>query len=117
MKTQNPVTVHILNKNGNTIMVGETGKPNTTKLRDIKIESAQERILNIDPCGDAVFTMEDALKVFRKPAKWVSISGPAKDYRRMLKGSNPAFEYWVDKLKPGEKLPRGKYFKSCEFFR
>ncbi|EEX1006378.1 hypothetical protein D3981_004359 [Escherichia coli] len=29
----------------------------------------------------------------------------------LCKGSNPAFEAWGDKLKPGEKLPRGKYFR------
>lgn len=35
----------------------------------------------------------------------------------VCKDSNPAFEFWVDKLQPGEKLPRGKYFRACEFIR
>ncbi|HCC7123572.1 TPA: hypothetical protein M8A27_004299 [Escherichia coli O157:H7] len=76
----------------------------------ITIESAQERIVSVDPDGDAVLTMEDAIKLlFREPAK--------KSYIPALKGSCPAFEYWVDRLQTGERLPRGKYFKSCEFLR
>lgn len=111
MKTTNieTVTQHVLMKDGNTVIVGETGKPKSTQLRDIKIESAQERIISIDSCGGAVITMEDVSKLFRK--------SPKVTYIRAFKGSNPAYEYWVDKLKSGEKLPRGKYFKSCEFFR
>lgn len=110
-------TKHVISENGNLIIIGETGKPNTTKMSDIKIESAQERIINIDPCGDAVMTMEDAQKVMRFKPTFMYISGPAKAYRTMLKGSNPAYQYWVDRLKKGEKLPRGKYFSACEFFR
>ncbi|EGK5498925.1 hypothetical protein IOZ22_004481 [Salmonella enterica] len=40
-------------------------------------------------------------QTFRKPAR--------KMYINASKGSNPAFEYWADKLLPGERLPRGKY--------
>ncbi|EFG1052916.1 hypothetical protein BR311_003664 [Escherichia coli] len=76
----------------------------------ITIESAQERIVSVDPDGDAVLTMEDAINLlFREPAK--------KSYMPALKGSCPAFEYWVDRLQDGEQLPRGRYFKSCEFLR
>lgn len=78
------------------------------KTLDIKIESAQESILRTH--DGRVITMEDALKnTFRLPMKTIFI--PA------FKGSNPAFEFWVDKLKPGERLPRGKYFRACEFIR
>lgn len=76
----------------------------------IKIESAQEKIVSVDPERDAVLTMEDALSlVMRKPAKRMLI--------RAYKGSCPAFEYWVDSLKAGERLPRGNYFKACEYLR
>ncbi|PLY35379.1 hypothetical protein F164LOC_20805 [Pectobacterium carotovorum] len=76
----------------------------------IKIESAQEKILSVDPQGDAVLTMEDVARhAMREPAKTM--------LTRISNGSCPAFEYWVDRLKVGERLPRGKYFKTCEFFR
>ncbi|HBB7153465.1 TPA: hypothetical protein JZ210_002891 [Escherichia coli] len=52
---------------------------------------------------------EHVMRTFRKPAK--------KMYINASKISNPAFEYWVDKLLPGEKLPRGKYFRNCQFFK
>ncbi|MDK6891447.1 hypothetical protein QP278_22940 [Escherichia coli] len=35
----------------------------------------------------------------------------------VLKGAHPAFEAWADKRSIGEKLPRGRYFKSREFIR
>jgi hypothetical protein len=77
---------------------------------EVKIESAQERIVSVDPDGDAVLCMEDLVNLtFRKPAERIFI--------RAFKGSCPAFEFWVDKLQAGERLPRGKYFKACEFFR
>lgn len=77
-------------------------------ISSLKIESAQEGIVSIN--GDQVITMEVALKsVFRHSAKKIYITG--------FKGSNPAFEFWVDKLRKGEKLPRGKYFSACEFIR
>ncbi|HDS7253938.1 TPA: hypothetical protein QH434_003653 [Escherichia coli] len=52
---------------------------------------------------------EHVMRTFRKPAR--------KMYFNASKRSNPAFEYWVDKLLPGEKLPRGKYFRDCQFFK
>lgn len=77
-------------------------------IRDIEIESAQEGIVSIN--GDHVITMEEAVKkVFRHPPKRIIINA--------FKGSNPGFEFWVDKLKKGERLPRGKYFRACEYFR
>lgn len=48
-------------------------------------------------------------QTFRKPAR--------KMYINASKGSNPAFEYWADKLLPGERLPRGKYFRNCQFLK
>lgn len=79
-------------------------------IRELKLESAQEKIVSVDPDGDAVLTMEDAVRLtVRQPHKKILI--------RAYQGSCPAFEYWVDRLNSGERLPRGKYFKSCEFFR
>lgn len=78
------------------------------KISDFKIESAQETILSLN--SGQVITMEEALKsISRHPFR--------KTYIPAFKGSNPAFEFWRDKLKPGEKFPRGKYFKACEFIR
>lgn len=89
---------------------------NLFKYKLIKIESVQERIIclrDIPHETGVVMTMEDALSALsntlRHPLKHLYITA--------LKGANPAFEYWVDKLRVGEKLPRGKYFKSCEFIR
>lgn len=66
--------------------------------------------MSVDPDGDAVLTMEDAiLRTMRQPARKMLV--------RANKGSCPAFEYWADRLKSGERLPRGKYFKSCDYFR
>ncbi|HDF2366277.1 TPA: hypothetical protein PC505_003936 [Morganella morganii] len=74
----------------------------------IKIESAQESIVRL--CDGRVITMEFAMEnIFRFPMN--------KNYIPALRGSNPAFEFWVDKLKAGEKFPRGKYFRACEFLR
>nr|WP_257102085.1 hypothetical protein [Citrobacter freundii]UTN42756.1 hypothetical protein [Citrobacter freundii] len=65
-------------------------------------------ILNLH--NGQVITLESPLKnVFRLPVN--KITTPA------FKGSNPAFEYWVQKLNKGEKLPRGKYFQVCEWLR
>lgn len=73
------------------------------------IESAQEQIVRTGRF-DQVLAMEEAVKMlFRHPAKRMLI--PA------FKGSCPAFEYWVDRLKKGERLPRGKYFQACELIR
>ncbi|MCX8963116.1 hypothetical protein EHW64_18845 [Erwinia psidii] len=88
-------------------MSGEHRRETTV---NIKIESAQEKIVSADPEGDAVLAMEDALSlVMRKPAKKMLI--------RAYKGSCPAFEYWADRLNSGERLPRGKYFKACDYLR
>ncbi|EGU3395825.1 hypothetical protein H3J60_004553 [Salmonella enterica] len=77
-------------------------------ISSLKIESAQEGVVSIN--GDQVITMEEAVKkVFRHPPKRIIITA--------FKGSNPGFEFWVDKLKKGERLPRGKYFRACEYFR
>lgn len=77
-------------------------------ISSLKIESAQESIVSFN--GDQMITMEEAVKqVFRHPPKRIIITA--------FKGSNPGFEFWVDKLKKGERLPRGKYFRACEFFR
>ncbi|ECE1560224.1 hypothetical protein K6X22_003879 [Salmonella enterica] len=45
----------------------------------------------------------------RKEAKQVCIPP--------FKGACPAFAEWADKCLPGEKLPRGKYFRTCDFIR
>ncbi|EFF9667438.1 MULTISPECIES: hypothetical protein [Enterobacterales] len=80
------------------------------EIKQLKLESAQEKIVSVDPDGDAVLTMEDViLRTMRQPARKMLI--------RANKGSCPAFEYWADRLKNGERLPRGKYFKSCDYFR
>ena len=76
---------------------------------EMTVESAQEQIVSIGRFNQ-VLTMEDALKtLMRQPAQKKLI--PA------LSGSCPAFEFWVDRLQQGERLPRGKYFRSCEFIR
>ncbi|MEW5291791.1 hypothetical protein ABW286_21890 [Erwinia papayae] len=76
----------------------------------LKLESAQEKIVSVDPYGDSVLTMEDAIRLSMRQL-------PKKFLIRAYQGSCPAFEYWVDRLNNGERFPRGKYFKSCEFFR
>ncbi|HCP3025926.1 TPA: hypothetical protein ODK92_004375 [Escherichia coli] len=47
--------------------------------------------------------------VMRKEATQVCIPS--------FKGACPAFAEWADKCLPGEKLPRGKYFRTCDFVR
>lgn len=72
-------------------------------VQEITINAAQEKIVS----SRSREQVEAAVnKLFRHPAKRMLI--PA------FKGSNPAFEYWVDRLKKGERLPRGKYFRICE---
>lgn len=80
------------------------------KISDIKIESAQESIVRLHD-GRVIKMAFPEESIFRFPMK--------KIYIPAFRGSNPnpAFEFWVDKLKPGEKLPRGKYFRACEFIR
>lgn len=74
------------------------------KISNIKIESAQESIVRLH--SGQVITMEFSEEnIFSFPMKQI--------YKTVFKGSNPVFEFWVSKLKPGEKLPRGKYFRAC----
>lgn len=74
------------------------------KISNIKIESAQKSIVRLH--SGQVITIEFAEEnIFPFPMKQI--------YKTVFKGSNPAFEFWVDKLNPGEKLPRGKYFRVC----
>jgi hypothetical protein len=47
--------------------------------------------------------------VMRKEATKVSIPH--------LKGACPAFAEWADQCLPGEKLPRGKYFRKRDWVR
>lgn len=35
----------------------------------------------------------------------------------LLKDSHPAFRFWLEKLKPNEKLPRGNYFRRYAFLK
>lgn len=35
----------------------------------------------------------------------------------VLKDYHPAFRFWLEKLKPNEKLPRGKYFRRYAFLK
>lgn len=54
---------------------------------------------------------ENFNKVFRyKPSK-ISI-GEIK-----LSGACPAFKEWAARIKPGERLPRGKYFNKWNAYR
>lgn len=65
-------------------------------------------ILNLQ--NGQTIELETPLKnVFRIPSYKITI--PA------FKCSNPAFEYWFNNLKKGEKLPREKYFRACERLR
>lgn len=55
-------------------------------------------------------TMEEAAKsAFRQAPEKITIGG--------IRGENPAFRFWADKAKAGEKLPRGEYFRTHEFIR
>lgn len=55
-------------------------------------------------------TMELAAKsAFRLAPQKITIGG--------IRGENPAFRFWADKAKAGEKLPRGKYFRIRECVR
>lgn len=72
-------------------------------VQEITINAAQEKIVSFGG-NDQV---EEAVKnIFRHPAKRMLIPG--------FKGGNPAFKDWADRLKKGERLPRGKYFRICE---
>lgn len=54
---------------------------------------------------------ENFNKVFRyKPSK-ISI------VEIKLSGACPAFREWAARIKPGERLPRGKYFRQWNVYR
>ncbi|EMT0530681.1 hypothetical protein WMB34_004324 [Enterobacter kobei] len=40
-----------------------------------------------------------------------------RDYIPALKNSHPVFMFWIEKLKPNEKLPRGKFFRRYAFIK
>ncbi|EKS5411717.1 hypothetical protein QB953_004477 [Salmonella enterica] len=44
-------------------------------------------------------------------------NAPSKVLIPEINKGNPAFSYWSRKLTPGEKLPRGKYFRKEETLR
>lgn len=55
-------------------------------------------------------TMEVAVKsAFRLAPEKITIGG--------IRSENPAFCFWAGKAKAGEKLPRGKYFRTHEIIR
>lgn len=104
--------------NENLIVIGKIGNPRKTKISDIK----QERALDFESCpGEEVkISAFDAItRTFRKPPRvmYVTQNFPAWAYRVMLKVSSPAFEEWGQKLKKGERLPRGKFFKAYKYFK
>ncbi|HFG5947404.1 TPA: hypothetical protein ACGH2N_004173 [Salmonella enterica subsp. enterica serovar Agona] len=107
--------------NNNLIVIGKTGNPRKTKISDIKIEPAQERIINVEYPGEEIkISALDAIaRTFRQPPRVVYVTQqfPAWAYKYRLKVSNPAFEYWGEKLKKGERLPRGKFFKAYSYFK
>ncbi|HHU1575916.1 TPA: hypothetical protein ACUA4C_004816 [Escherichia coli] len=75
--------------------------------QELSIESAQEQMVRIGRFNQ-MLAMEGALKmVFHNQAQKKPI--------QPVRGGCPAFECWVNCLKRGERLPRGKYFRSCKF--
>ncbi len=107
--------------NENLIVIGKTSNPRVTKVSDIKIDPAQVRALNIENhCEEVNIRALDAIRgTMRQPPHVVYVTNkfPAWAYRFILSTSNPAFEYWVEKLKKGERLPRGKFFRAYSYFR
>lgn len=102
--------------NDNLIIIGKTGNPRVTKISNIKIDPAQERASSEEVKIRAL----DAIRgTMRQPPHVVYVTHkfPAWAYRFLLSTSNPAFEYWVEKLKKGERLPRGNFFKACSKFK
>lgn len=89
--------------NKNLIVIGKTGNPRKTKVSDIKIEPAHERIINIEQSGEEIkISALDAIaRTFRQPPHVVYVTQqfPAWAYRFRLKVSNPAFEYWGGEIK------------------
>ncbi len=97
-------------QNRNICVVGKVKDGMTIDTSKIKIEDVSERIISID---DSFNTVD---------ATFVSAYSNEKCCNTDLstisfKGACPAFEAWADKRSVGEKLPRGKYFKSREFIR
>ncbi|EDF6226478.1 hypothetical protein B0089_22160 [Salmonella enterica subsp. enterica serovar Newport] len=97
-------------QNRNTFVVGKVKDGMTIDTSKIKIEDVSERVISIDDS----FNTEDATLSLRTVMRNVAtrIYLPS-----VLKGACPAFEAWADKRSLGEKLPRGRYFKSREFIR
>ncbi|HEE8108418.1 TPA: hypothetical protein R8A96_003949 [Salmonella enterica] len=87
-------------QNRNICVVGKAKDGMTIDTSKIKIEDVSERVISIDDS----FNIEDATLLLRTSM-------------RNAPGACPAFEAWADKRSVGEKLPRGKYFKSREFIR
>ncbi|HDS7477870.1 hypothetical protein ACYYPN_21085 [Salmonella enterica] len=96
-------------QNRNICVVGKAKDGMTIDTSKIKIEDA-ERVITIDDS----FNIEDATLLLRTSMR----NAPTRIYLpSVLKDACPAFEAWADKRSVGEKLPRGKYFKSREFIR
>lgn len=90
-------------QNRNVCVVGKAKDGMTIDTSKINIEDVSER-----------FNIEDATLLLCTSMR----SAPTRIYLlSFLKGACPAFEAWADKRLVGEKLPRGKYFKSREFIR
>lgn len=97
-------------QNRNICVVGKAKDGMTIDTSKIKIEDVSERIISIDDS----FNIEDATLLLRASMR----NAPTRIYLpSILKGACPAFEAWADKRPAGEKLPRGRYFKSREFIR
>jgi len=51
------------------------------------------------------------LKKMREGCKTVLITQNSSDLRRNIpRRRRPAFQDWINRLKPGERLPRGRFF-------
>ncbi|WP_210461791.1 hypothetical protein [Pantoea ananatis] len=73
----------------------------------IKIEAPHEGAVT---AAVKTMGMQDAVQcTLRRTPEVIHIGG--------LKGEYPAFCLWAGKAKAGEKLPRGKYFRTREFIR
>lgn len=98
--------------NRNICVVGKTKDGMTIDTSKIKIEAVSERVFSIDDGFN--IDIEDATLLLRTSMR----SAPTLIFLpSVLKGGCPAFEAWADKRLVGEKLPRGRYFKSREFIR
>ncbi|EBY5477408.1 hypothetical protein BFD65_24725 [Escherichia coli] len=93
-------------QNRNICVVGKAKDGMTIDTSKIKIEDVSERVISIDDS----FAALSLRTVMRNVATRIYLPS-------VLKGACPAFEAWADKRSLGEKLPRGRYFKSREFIR